>query len=195
MAKSRNEKPSVATYADHEVITPANELRKAASTVAASDPADDPVVRAEQALANLAGEFPSWMAEECRRLDEARRTVKAKGFSRATCEALFHAAHDIKGEAATFGFSPVAAPAASLCRLIELTPDMQRIPLTLVEQHVDAIRAIVRESERPDVDEMAHALTRRLCEVTNDFLRNENRDRPDVLEEILAPPLAPGVES
>src|SRR5262245_31195971 len=57
MAKSRNEKPSVATYADHEVITPANELRKAASTVAASDPADDPVTRAEQALATLAGEF------------------------------------------------------------------------------------------------------------------------------------------
>jgi HPt (histidine-containing phosphotransfer) domain-containing protein len=195
MAKSRNDKPSVATYADYEVITPPNPLRKAASTVADNDPADDPVTRAEQALAGLASEFSSWMDEECSRIDAARRAVRAKGFSRATREALFHAAHDIKGEAATFGFPLVVASADSLCRLIELTPDMQRIPLALVEQHVDAIRAIVRENARPDVEEMAVALTRRLREVTDDFLRQENRDRPDVLEEILAPPLAPGQHS
>jgi len=195
MAKSRNDKPSVATYADYEVITPPNPLRKAASTVAANDPADDPVERAEQALAGLASEFSNWMDEECSRIDAARRTVKAKGFSRATCEALFHAAHDIKGEAATFGFPLVVAPAESLCRLIEHTADMQRIPLGLVEQHVDAIRAIVRESARPDVEEMAGALTRRLREVTDDFLRHENRDRPEVLDELLAPPLAPGQHS
>ncbi len=86
------------------------------------------------------------MDDECDRLDAARREVKAKGFSKATHEALFHAAHDIKGEAATFGFPAVAAPADSLCRLIEHTPDMARIPLTLVDQHVDAVRAIIRES-------------------------------------------------
>ena len=69
---------------------------------------------------------------------------------------------------------------------------MKRIPLKLVEQHVDAIRAIVRETSRPDIGNKAAALTRRLREVTDDFLRQENRDRPDVLEEILlAPPLAP----
>ena len=44
---------------------------------------------------------------------------------------LFRAAHDIKGEASTFGFPAVAGVAESLCRLIEHTPDMQRIPLTL----------------------------------------------------------------
>jgi hypothetical protein len=65
--------------------------------------------------------------------------------------------------------------------------------MTLVEQHVDAIRAIVREGGRPDVIEVADALTRRLREVTDDFLRQENRDRPDVLDELFlaAPPLAP----
>src|SRR5262245_32268163 len=41
-------------------------------------------------------------------------------------DALFHAAHDIKGEAATFGFPAVASAAQSLCRLIEHTLDIAR---------------------------------------------------------------------
>ena len=128
---------------------------------------------------------------ECARLDAARNNVKAKGFNKATRDALFLAAHDIKGEAATFGYGFVASSADSLCRLIDHTPDMNRIPMTLVDQHVDAVRAIVREKARPDVAQIADALTRRLREVTDDFLAQENNDRPDVLAGILAPPLAP----
>ena len=37
-----------------------------------------------------------------------------------------------------YGYPAVGAVADSLCRLIEHTPDMTRIPLTLIEQHVDA---------------------------------------------------------
>src|SRR5262245_52430555 len=89
MAKSKNEKPSVATYADHEVITPPHELRKAASTVASNAFAEQAVARAEQALADLSGEFGRWMEEECKRIDAARGAIKAKGFGKATREALF----------------------------------------------------------------------------------------------------------
>jgi hypothetical protein len=105
---------------------------------------------------------------------------------------LFFAAHDIKGDAETFGYGMAAIPADSLCRLLEHTPDARAIPVTLLDQHVDAIRAIVREIARPDAQETATALTRRLCEVTDEFLAHENRDRPDELEDILAPSLAPG---
>jgi HPt (histidine-containing phosphotransfer) domain-containing protein len=191
MPQAKIEKPAIATYSDHEVITPPNRLRRAVSTVAATDPADDPVARAEAALANLSNEFSTWMEDECARLDAARRDVKARGFSKATHQALFHAAHDIKGDAATLGYPAVAAPADSLCRLLEHTPDMTRIPLTLVDQHVDAVRAIIRESARPGSADMAEELTKRLREVTEEFLTRENSDRPDYLDGILAPPLAP----
>jgi HPt (histidine-containing phosphotransfer) domain-containing protein len=187
----KNEKPSIATYADHEVIHPPNKLRKAIAKVSPSDPADDPLARAEQALAELSSEFSGWMVSECERLDAARRQVKTVGFNKATREALFHAAHDIKGEAATFGYPEVAASADSLCRLIEHTPDATRIPVALVDQHVDAVRAIIRERARADVAKLADALTRTLRAVTDEFLARVNRDRPDVLEGILAPPLAP----
>ena len=187
----KKDKPSVTTYADHEIITPPNKLRRFVSTVTVQTFDDDPVTRAEAALAALSGDFPAWMNEECERLDKARHEARAKGFSKVTREPLFHAAHDIKGEAATFGYGAVAALASSLCRLIEHTPDMARIPLALVDQHVDAIRAIVRENGKPGVEELADALTRRLREVTDEFLAHENRDRPDVLESILGPGLVP----
>lgn len=192
MPPTKAEKPAVTTYADYEVITPPNPLRQAVALVDPSAPADDPVARAEQALAQLSPEFSGWMDSECERLDLARHQVKAKGFTKKTQEDLFHAAHDIKGEAATFGFPAVAAAADSLCRLIEHTPDVTKIPSSLVDQHVDAVRAIIREYARSDAKEVAAVLTKRLREVTDEFLTHENRDRPDYLDGIVGPSLVPG---
>jgi HPt (histidine-containing phosphotransfer) domain-containing protein len=189
MAPRKDDTPSVATFADHEVITPPHALRKALAPAIPGD--DDPVARAEAALAQLSCEFGTWMHSECERLEAARQDVKSLGFNAKTRDELFRAAHDIRGDAATFGYPGVARVAESLCRLIEHTPDMSRIPHPLVDQHVDAVRAIVRENARPDLGEIAGALTRRLREVTDDFLRKENSDRPDYLESIFAPPLAP----
>ncbi|MGH6726244.1 MAG: Hpt domain-containing protein, partial [Pseudolabrys sp.] len=163
----RKDTAAVATYGDHEVITPENRLRKAVSTRPLFPGEQDPVARAEKALAELSGEFASWMESECDRLDLARRNLGKSGFTKSNKEALFHAAHDLKGEAATFGYPAVASAADSLCRLIEHTPDVTRIPLKLVDQHVDAVLAIYREYERSDAKELAAQLTGKLRVVTD----------------------------
>jgi HPt (histidine-containing phosphotransfer) domain-containing protein len=181
---------AVATYGDHEVIVPENKLRKAVAREP-SGPDDDPIARAEKALAELSDEFGGWMESECERLDRARRMVAAEGFTADAKQALFHAAHDLKGQAATFGFPAVASAADSLCRLIELSPNLARVPVVLVDQHVDAVRAIYREYARSDARELASLLTSRLREVTDEFLTSENRNRPDVLEQIKSPSIAP----
>jgi HPt (histidine-containing phosphotransfer) domain-containing protein len=190
MSQDRNDRPTIAKYSDHEVIVPPNRLQKAVTVAKPSG--YDPVARAEEALGNLAGEFGDWMDGECTKLDDARRLVKTEGFAEEIRDALFRCAHDIKGEAATFGFPLVGPPADSLCRLIEHTPDITQIPLGLVDQHVDAIRAIVRENARADIEEVAWNLTRRLREVTDEFLRHQNRDRPEILKIIMSPSLVPG---
>jgi HPt (histidine-containing phosphotransfer) domain-containing protein len=182
---------AIATYGDHEVIIPEHKLRKAVSVKPYIKGDDDPVARAEKALAELSSEFGSWMESECDRLDQARQAVSKSGFSKVNKETLFLAAHDIKGEAATFGFPLVASAADSLCRLIEYTPDVTRIPIKLVEQHVDAVRAIYREYSRSDAEALAALLTGRLREVTDEFLISQNRHRPDVLEQITGPSIAP----
>jgi HPt (histidine-containing phosphotransfer) domain-containing protein len=188
MSRRKDDSPAVATFADHEVITPPHKLRRAIAPV--TDANDDPIARAEAALSELSGEFANWMQSECERLETARQDVMRLGFTEQTTEALFRAAHDIKGEAATFGYPAVAGVADSLCRLIEHTPERSQIPKPLVEQHVDAVRAIVREYSRAERTDVARALTKRLREVTDEFLTRENSFRPDYLESILAP--APG---
>jgi hypothetical protein len=85
----------------------------------------------------------------------------------------------------------VAPVADSLCRLIEHTPDVPRLPLRLVDQHVDAMRAIVHRNTRGDVGRYASELAEKLRHVTDEFLLHENRDRPDALDSILSPSLAP----
>ena len=182
---------AIVTYGDHEVIVPENKLRGAMSKDTSDANGDDPVARAEKALAELSPEFANWMDSECARLDTARRNLLNDGHSAANKEALFRAAHDIMGEAATFGYPAVASAANSLCRLIEHTPAESRIPLKLIDQHVDAVRAIYREYARSDAKELADTLTKRLRDVTDEFLMRENHDRPEVLEQLKGPSIVP----
>lgn len=178
-------------YGDHEIIVPQNKLRGAVSAGSSHSGEEDPVARAEKALAGLSPEFGSWMDSECDRLDRARQDVVKTGITQTSKDALFRAAHDIKGEAATFGYPAMASAAESLCRLIEHTPEISRIPIALIGQHVDAIRAIRREYARSDAKKLAATLTTRLREVTNYFLISENRDRPDVLKQLTGPSIVP----
>ena len=190
MASSKPRKPDVITYGDHEVITPdSSQLRKTLRPAAADE--SDPVVRAEQALAQISGEFSGWMDDECVRLDTARRKVKDTGLTKHTRQELFLAAHDVKGDSTTFGFPMVVPAADSLCRLLEHTPDASHIPLAIIDQHVDAVRAIVREYARDDIASIAQALTTKLRQVTDEFLVQENRHRPEYLRAITSPSTAP----
>jgi HPt (histidine-containing phosphotransfer) domain-containing protein len=183
--------PAVTTFADHDVIVPPNPLKKAVVRANPGEPAEpDPVARAEQALFELSGDFSRWMESECERLDAARKAVVG-GFTEKTRDELFRAAHDIKGEAATFGFPLIEPVAASLCRLIEHSPDVARIPLMLIDQHVDGIIAIVHRNARGNSERKAQVLARRLSQVTEEFLVHENRHRPGYLEEVEAPKLVP----
>lgn len=191
MSGQSNDGAAVTTFADYEVIIPPNRLKKAIVRRPEAEPDGDPVARAEAALAELSTEFTRWMDLECARLDAARRRIRASGWGSANRDELFRAAHDIKGQATTFGFPLITPVAESLCRLIEHSPDASRVPLDLVDQHVDGIRAIARGDARGDAEATAVKLAATLQDVTDEFLVHENRHRPDYLDGILAPPLAP----
>jgi chemotaxis protein histidine kinase CheA len=181
----------VANYADHHVITQPNPLRKVLRRVADEKDLDDPVGRAEQALAALSGEFGDWMVIECDRLSAAHAAIVAQGLNKERGDELFRAAHDIKGDAATFGFPSAGVAAESLCRIIEHAPDLSRVPDELIANHINAIHAIVREHTRIEKAGVERELNRRLRTVADEYLAAVNRDRPEHLEAILAPSLVP----
>ncbi len=190
MAKDKSGDIEIQKFADHHVIVQPNPLRKVLRRVADED-LDDPVARAEKALADLSGEFKNWMVIETERLAVSHAAILKDGFTNATREELFRAAHDIKGDAATFGFPAAAAAAESLCRVIEHAPDLAKVPSELIAHHINAIQAIVRERISPDTISVAGELSRRLRGVADEYLARVNRDRPEHLEAILAPSIAP----
>ena len=81
MAKDKPGTVQIETFADHHVITQPNPLRKVLRRVAEKD-LDDPVARAEKALAGLSGEFKNWMEAETDRLAAAYAAILKHGFTR-----------------------------------------------------------------------------------------------------------------
>ena len=191
MAKEKPAEIKVKAFGTHYVITQPNPLRKVLRRVDERD-LDDPVARAEEALAGLSGEFNDWMLVEADRLTAAHAAILKNGFNDKAAEELFRAAHDIKGDAATFGYPSAAVAAESLCRIIEHAPELEKVPAELIKHHINAIQAIVRDHTRLDTAKVSGELSRKLRGVADEYLMHVNRDRPEHLEAILAPSIVPG---
>lgn len=132
------------TYADHVILRPPNRLKaRVAKRVDPLVRQIDPVRRAEQALSLLENEFDNWMALEVDRLEEARAVLSTHSGAAELAE-LYRSCHDIRGQAATLGFPLAGEIADGLCDLIDAL-DGEAPPQALIDRHVEAIRAIVRE--------------------------------------------------
>ncbi len=189
MTSNKTAKPAVKSFATHAVITPPNPLRQHLRPAQSGD--DDPVARAEQALNALSGQFGNWMVDEAAHLASAHAAFVTAGGSDdgEACDEMFRAAHDIKGSAATFGYPQAAEIADSLCQIIENTVDPADLPATLVAHHVQAIHAVVRESNGAFAEKTAGELCRSLRKLSDAYLASIGAS--DAVEAVSAPPLVP----
>jgi chemotaxis protein histidine kinase CheA len=138
----------------------------------------DPVKAAEAALARLADDFDDWMASEALTLSNAWTDIQTNGIDAERRDTLFRAAHDIKGQASTLGYPLVGAVAGNLCYLMDHV-DTKLLPLTLIAQHVDAVRAMVAETAGEQENHTARALVDGLADVTEDFVARNGRPEQD----------------
>jgi hypothetical protein len=130
----------------------------------------DAVARAEAALKSLSGQFSQWLSDELDKLDASRADVRAKGFTAETAESLYMRAHDLKGLGTTYEFPLVTRLAASLCKLIDKPETRLDAPLYLVDAHIDAIKAAVRDDIKTDEHPVGKALATELEAKTRTFL-------------------------
>ena len=143
-----------------ELFMPPNMLKaKVGGTIVGVDMAA--INRAEAAMNALKGEFAGWAQDDVRRLVEAREAFAAKP-EPATRAGLLRAAHDMKGQAATFNYPLIARVAGSLSRLIHDLPASMDVPLGLVDAHVNAIHVIYRDKVMDMSNKMALALSEEL---------------------------------
>lgn len=159
-----------------DVIDPPDDLAHAVD--ANGDERDNAAAleRAQNTLEQLSVHFGVWMEDDLSALLRARDRARNAGLTEETRAALYRAAHDIRGQAATLGFPEAAATASSLCRLLDGIPDPGRIAGSLIDQHVDGVRALVRERGRDGFAAGANDLVDRLAGITREFVGQE-RDR------------------
>lgn len=128
--------------------------------------------RAEGALETLKSEFADWITDDVKVLMAARARY-AQTPDAASRGALMRAAHDIKGQAATFNFPLIARVAGSLSRLIGELPDSQTVSLNLVDGHVNAIQVIHRQGIQDTNDKMAQTLCAELDARVEETLKSK----------------------
>jgi hypothetical protein len=130
------------------VIQPPSLRLKVGGRFGAIDPSA--IAKAEAALKSLSGNFAQWLSEEVVKLDAARQLVRDQGVTAETMETLYLRAHDLKGLGTTYEFPLITRIGASLCRLIDDKDKRLTVPLQLVDAHIDAIKAAVRDSIKTD---------------------------------------------
>jgi tRNA(Met) C34 N-acetyltransferase TmcA len=122
----------------------------------------DAIAKAEAALKSLSGQFAQWLDDEIRKLDAARAAVQANGWTPETSETLYLRAHDLKGLGSTYEFPLITRIAASLCKLTDTSERRAQASLSLVDSHIDAIKACVRDNMRDDGHSAGRALAEEL---------------------------------
>ena len=133
-----------------QMIQPTNALRLkvGGGRLGAIDPAA--IAKAEAALKSLASNFTQWLADEITKLEAARQQVKAGGATPENMENLYLRAHDLKGLGTTYGYQLITRIAGSLCRMIDEKEKRANTSLELVDAHIDAIKAAVRDDIKSD---------------------------------------------
>ena len=150
------------TKSGAQFIQPPNTLRLkvGGSRFGGIDPAA--LAKAEAALQSLSGQFDEWLNDELVKLDAARAEIQANGYTPASAETLYLRAHDMKGLGGTYGYPLITRVAASLCKLTDEEAVRMKAPLYLIDAHIDAIKAIVRDQIRAEDHPVGTALAAEL---------------------------------
>jgi hypothetical protein len=145
-----------------QLIQPNNSLRLkvGGGRLGTIDPAA--IAKAEAALKSLASNFSQWLNDEIVKLEAARQQVKTGGVTPETMENLYLRAHDLKGLGTTYGYQLITRIAGSLCRMIDDKEKRATVPLELVDAHIDAIKAAVRDDIKSDEHPVGRVLVEEL---------------------------------
>lgn len=132
-----------------QVFSPPNTLRmKVGGAFGGIDA--NAIAKAEAALEAMSAQFGQWLDDELAKLDAAQAAIRTHGLTPETGEALYCRAHDLKGLGTTYQYPLVTRMAGSLCKLLDDASKRMSAPMVLVDAHVDAIKAVVRDQIKTD---------------------------------------------
>ncbi|EME70604.1 hypothetical protein H261_07553 [Paramagnetospirillum caucaseum] len=117
------------------------------------------LARAEAALAGLSGRYLEWAGADAARLRACLDEILTPGADLALLlPRLFTISHDMKGQAATFGYPLVSELGNRLCRLIETEPAPDPGGLARMARLAEGMMQVIAQRLDGDGGETGRAL-------------------------------------
>ena len=153
----------------HQVVHPPNLLKAKLGGDGIYDLAA--VARAEAALEALKGDYEAQLRDDLAALSAALEAARAEPCEAgAQLEAMRRCAHDVKGQAGTFGYALVTTFAESLEALLRKADRSDDRHLDLIQTHLDAMSAVVRDGIEGEGGEKGRELGQRLRAAVADLV-------------------------
>ena len=132
----------------------------------AVDPAA--LARAEQAIADLGGEYLDWVQEDLKKLEDGFNALKASdGGSQELIGVIFRVAHEIKGQGGSFGYDLMTLIGNQLCHFVEELAEAGPSEVEVIGLHLDALKLVMAKQMRGDGGRAGQALLQGLEKVVS----------------------------
>jgi chemotaxis protein histidine kinase CheA len=129
---------------DFQAINPPNTLREKTAEGPKVDA--EALLRAEQAIARLSGDYLELVEHDLDRLQAAFDAFRREPAEwRRNAEAVFQVAHDIKGQGGSFDFPLMTIIGDSLCRLLERISSGGPEVVDVIAVHIEAMRLVISQ--------------------------------------------------
>lgn len=136
---------------DTEIITPPTNLLSKVDKGGPGAVDMDALARAEKVIDNLADDYVNWAIEDLVKLEAAFKELKeGKSDQKALLSAVFHIAHDMKGQGGSFGYELMTAAGDKLCRLTEKLDTPSPRDIEKIRIYVDAMQIIISHKLKGD---------------------------------------------
>ena len=122
----------------HEVIEIPNTLKQKVGGVGISA---DLLRDAEVAVAGLQGDYEDRLAQEIDQFDNDFSAMRRAGD--VDPKRLFARAHELRGEAGSYGYPLISRAADVLCKLLEKRAALAPTDIDIVEAHMRAFRTVL----------------------------------------------------
>ena len=132
----------------HKIIRPANRLHIKARISDLS--VSQMMANAHRVMALIAQNYSQWLCADLGGLSRSFENLSAEPGNGDHRNDLFRISHDIRGQAASFDYDLASDIATSLCGFLERHEKIEEVQLKVVEAHISAIRAYLRQSLKGD---------------------------------------------
>ncbi len=108
------------------------------------------MAKANKIMAAMAENYPKWLRKDLEKLIAAHEKLVADPCDEASRADLFRTAHDIRGQAAGFGYDLASHAGGSLCQCLRQRPVLSAADLHVIDAHINIIRACLGQSLKGD---------------------------------------------